>query len=577
MFKTGKLKPIIKYLKPYKKAIYATAIFVVLENATYLVLPVIYGKIVDVVTQGRFFENSVYALLAAWAAIELLGNWFLRIKMRRAHSIAYQVATDLITKSMRQLTSLPMSFHKSKKIGEIIERFSRADQNIYELTSEGLFEAVPSLLTSLLAFVVIAWISWILAIIYVIFILLFFFVTIRKTKPIVGCQQELNKFFEKAYGDIFDRTPNIISIKSNVTEEFEYENNIKNFDKGFYLNRKQLFMWTDLAFWQSLVFALSFLALFSTGIYLVSIDSVSIGKFVMLLGYINFASAAISTLGMRYKRFQENIVTINRAHNIFSEVPERYDDPSAIEIKDVKGAIEFKDVSFSYDKEKILENISFKAEAGKIVAIVGKSGEGKSTLVDLISLYNIPSKGKITLDGTDTRKIRIESLRSQIAIVPQEINLFNDTIRNNIAYSKMGATEEEIIAAAKSANCHEFIMSFPKKYSQVVGDKGVKLSTGQKQRVAIARAILRDPKILILDEATSALDSESEKYVQEALQEVMKKRTTFVIAHRLSTIRKADLILVIENGRIVESGDHKELLEKGGVYQKLSELQRISI
>jgi ABC-type multidrug transport system fused ATPase/permease subunit len=212
-----------------------------------------------------------------------------------------------------------------------------------------------------------------------------------------------------------------------------------------------------------------------------------------------------------------------------------------------------------------------------MVAIVGKSGEGKSTLVDLISRYNTPQKGKILFDGVDIGKMNLADLRNNIAIVPQEVALFNDTIKNNIAYANLEAGEEDVIRSAKLANCHQFIQKFPKKYEQVVGEKGVKLSIGQKQRVAIARAILRNPRILILDEATSALDSESEKYVQEALEEVMKNRTTFVIAHRLSTIRKADLILVIEKGKIVESGDHKELMNHGGVYKKLSELQNIQV
>lgn len=570
-------EPIIKYLRPYKKAVRVTVTFVILEHVTYLILPLIYGRIVDVVAKGMFFEKIVFVLLFAWAAMEMLSNWFMRRRVIESNKIGYKAASDLINNSIRHLVNLPLSFHKGQKVGEIIQRFTRADNYVYSLIDQGIFSIIPYLITSFLAFIVILWINWILAIIYAFFILVYVAVTIRKTDPIIVYQKKLNKVYEKMYGDIFDRTPNIVSIKSNATEELEYRRNVGNTDKGFGLNNSQVAMWMKLSFWQSLIFTVSFLALFGGGMYLVSIGRVSIGQFIMLLAYINFVSNAVNMLGGQYKKLQEGLATIKRSEKIFEEIPENYDAPEAQVLQDPKGELEFKNVHFSYEKEKVLNDISFKAEAGKMVAIVGKSGEGKSTLVDLISRYNIPQQGKILLDGIDINKIQLKSLRDAIAIVPQEIDLFNDTIKNNIGYSKIGASEEEIIRAAKLAHCHEFIAEFPKKYEQIVGEKGVKLSTGQKQRVAIARAILRDPKILILDEATSALDSESEKYVQEALQVVMKNRTTFVIAHRLSTIRKADLILVIEDGKIVESGDHAELLNKGGVYHKLSELQQISV
>lgn len=569
--------PLFKYLKPYKKAVRIAVVFVTLENALYLISPLIYGKIIDIVTKGMFFEKMVFFLLFLWAAVEFLSNLFLRIRIKKVAIIAYKSSTDIMTKSIEHLIHLPLSFHKQQKIGEIIQRFSRADGYMYNIIDSGLFQIFPNIMSSFLAFGIILWISWQLAIIYLLFISVYIYVTVKKTEPIVQCQRKMNRVLEKAYGDIFDRTENIISLKSNSTEELENKRNIENFHRGFFLNNKQVELWMNMGFWQSLIFILSFLMLFGVGIYFVSTGTVTIGQFVVLLAYINLVSAAINVLGWNYKQLQEGVVTINRSEKIFDEIPEEYDAPNAENIQNVRGDIEFNNISFSYEKEIVLKDISFKAAAGQMVAIVGKSGEGKSTLVNLISRYNIPQKGIIKLDGINIKKIKLKNLRDQIAIVPQEVDLFNDTIKNNIAYSRIGASEEEVIQASKLAHCHEFIEKFPKKYEQIVGEKGVKLSVGQKQRVAIARAILRNPKILILDEATSALDSESEKYVQEALQEVMKNRTTFVIAHRLSTIRKADLILVIENGTIVESGDHEELLSKGGVYHKLSKLQQISV
>lgn len=570
-------EPFVKYLRPYKKAIYFTSVFVVLDNIIKLISPVLYGKATDKVINEKIVGREALLLMLAWAILNIAGNWFYRIKLKKSNEIAYLASQDIITKCINHLLALPLAFHKTKRIGEIIQRFSRSDDYMYRFVESGVFYIVPNLITSILAFVVILWIRWELSLLYLLFIVMYSVVTIKKTNPIVRYQKKMNKVFENAYGDIFDRTPNIISIKSNSTEKIENRRNINNFQKGFGLFKNQMLLWANLTFWQGLIFTIAFVALFGTGIYYVNNGVVTIGEFVMLLAYINLASASVNSLGSYYKQFQEGLVTIRRANKIFNEVPENYDNPEAVELKNCRGEVGFDNVSFSYDKEKVLANISFTAEPGRMVAIVGKSGEGKSTLVDLISRYILPDQGKITLDGVDIQTIRLKSLRDQIAIVPQEIDLFNDTIKNNIAYSKLNATLKEVMGAAKLARCDEFIDKFEQKYQQIVGEKGIKLSTGQKQRVAIARAILRNPKILILDEATSALDSESEQLVQKALEEVMKNRTTFVIAHRLSTIQKADLIIVIENGRLVESGDHKELIKKGGVYQKLSELQNISV
>jgi len=243
-------------------------------------------------------------------------------------------------------------------------------------------------------------------------------------------------------------------------------------------------------------------------------------------------------------------------------------------VEDPTGKVEFKNISFGYKKEsKVLKDISFVVKSGQKIALVGGSGEGKTTLVDLISLYFKPREGMIFFDDIDIQDLNLHFLRRIIAYVPQEISLFNDTVKNNICYGNPEATDGEIIVAARAANAHKFIESFPQKYDTLVGERGIKLSTGQKQRVAIARAIIRDPKILILDEATSSLDSESEKLVQEALDRLIKGRTTFIVAHRLSTIKEADNILVLEGGRIIEKGTHNELIKKKGTYFKFYSLQ----
>ena len=281
-------------------------------------------------------------------------------------------------------------------------------------------------------------------------------------------------------------------------------------------------------------------------------------------------------LGQNWQTVQNGLVAIERSEEILSVSKEKYIPKNAVILSGIKGEIVFKNVSFVYKKKtnQILDDISFEVGPGEIVALVGESGVGKSTLIDLISGYYFPQEGEVLIDGHNIKNIGLKFLRSKIAIGPQEVILFNDTIKNNIAYGKFSATEKEIKRAAERSYASEFIESFPKKYKQIVGERGIKLSVGQKQRVAIARAILRDPKILILDEPTSALDAKSEKFIQESLEKLMKNRTTFIIAHRLSTVRRADKILVLENGRIVEQGRHQDLIKiPNGVYHQFYKYQ----
>jgi subfamily B ATP-binding cassette protein MsbA len=278
-------------------------------------------------------------------------------------------------------------------------------------------------------------------------------------------------------------------------------------------------------------------------------------------------------------RIQESTAAAKRVFEILDLEPSVKEAENAIELKEFKSEIVFEDVWFAYNSNNgvngdfVLKNINLVVKKGEIIAIVGPSGAGKTTLVDLIPRFYDPVKGRILIDGIDLRMLKIKSLREKIGIVAQETILFNDTVRNNIAYGLQDCPIEKIIEAAIMANAHEFIMQLPNGYDTVIGERGIKLSGGERQRISIARALLKNPPILILDEATSNLDAESEIYIQEAIERLMKNRTVFVIAHRLSTIRNADRIIVIDNGRIVQEGKHEELLKQKGLYQKLYKMQ----
>jgi ATP-binding cassette, subfamily B, bacterial MsbA len=274
-----------------------------------------------------------------------------------------------------------------------------------------------------------------------------------------------------------------------------------------------------------------------------------------------------------YNVLQRSFGAAERVFEILDEVPEISDRPDALPLGTVRGEVRFQEVSFSYQDECVLRNINLEARKGEVVALVGPSGGGKTTLVSLISRFYDVSDGRVLIDGIDVRSIRMRDLLRQISLVDQETTLFNDTVANNIRYGRTDATDEEVEAVARAAFAHDFIMEMPQGYSTCIGDRGVRLSGGQRQRICIARAILKDSPILILDEATSALDTESEQMVQQAINNLMANRTTFVIAHRLSTILHADKIVVLERGEIAEQGSHQQLLERGGLYKKLYEMQ----
>lgn len=276
-----------------------------------------------------------------------------------------------------------------------------------------------------------------------------------------------------------------------------------------------------------------------------------------------------NTLSKSYAILQKGMASVGRIFEVTDIQPSVKDGRNALVLAKISGAIKFQDVSFAYEKEKVLENINLSVEPGEKIALVGRTGAGKSTLMSLLLRFHDPTSGKILVDGKDIKKIKIESLRKQIAVVPQEITLFRGSIKENIAYGKPGAKEEEIVQAARLANIHSFIDNLPDRYETEVGERGTKLSGGERQRVAIARAILRDPRILILDEATSSLDAETETLIRDALDRLMQSRTVFIIAHRLYTVEKADRIAVIDDGKIAEIGSHQKLMAQGGIFKHL--------
>jgi subfamily B ATP-binding cassette protein MsbA len=295
------------------------------------------------------------------------------------------------------------------------------------------------------------------------------------------------------------------------------------------------------------------------------------GGLISFLFYLVMLVGPLQTLASLYGQFQQALGGAARIFALLDTAPAIVDAPDAYALPPVRGRVQVQDLSFAYNEDRplVLRDVDLVAEPGQTVALVGPSGAGKTTLVSLLPRFYVPTAGRILIDGHDVAGVTMQSLRAAMAIVPQETTLFSGTVRENIAYGRIGASAQEIEAAARAANAHDFIMALPEGYDSLIGERGVKLSGGQRQRVAIARAILKDPRVLILDEATSALDNESEGLVQEALERLMVGRTTLVIAHRLTTVENADKIVVLDQGRVVEEGTHADLLARGGLYHRL--------
>ena len=568
----GGWKIIAKYLRPHREAVFLLSILSIVSAISSAAVPYLAGKIVDTIK-----TSEVFYFIFAWLILRSIGSamdwrsWLLNNKLQGV------LESEYLARGYGKLLELPMSFHKTHKMGEIANRISRASNWLTSLIGDVLIRLAPQFMEIIFALVFAFYIQLYLAMALVAGVLIYCFVLTKTAPRIAAMSLKMHRAYNVAYGDAYDAVLNVQSVKQATAENYENKKMHKNFFTrayGAWFGMQKLWNALD-ASQKSLVVLVQF-AIFMLSVNFIQKGSMTIGELVMFNGYAAMFFGPFIVLGNNWRTIQNGIVALERAEKILALPTEDYSPKNAVILEKMNGEVEFQDIGFYYSKKQgeILKNISFKVSPGEKIALVGESGVGKSTLVDLISYYYKPSLGKILIDGHSVKNLDLKFLRSQIAVVPQEIMLFNDTVKNNIKYGSFGASDEKIKQAASLAHADEFINNFPKKYGQVVGERGIKLSMGQKQRIALARAFLRNPKILILDEPTSALDAKSEKFIQESLRDLMKDRTTFIIAHRLSTVREVDKIFVLDHGSVAECGTHEELTaKKDGLYRRLYELQ----
>ena len=578
----GGFKIIFKYLKPHRRQIFVLIFLSIISSLSSSLLPFGVGKILDVIKSDPiinffgYYISFTLLLIGGWFLIKIIGdlsNWQIDVKTEQLSNI---VPGEFIVNGFSRLLELPMSFHKSKKVGEISNRISRAADWLGSILSNVIVYLAPSFLSIFIVFIIILSIKPLFGVIFAITIIIYCFILIKISPKLVSMQERMHKAYNRAYGNAYDAVVNVQAIKQATAEKFERRKLYKNFQlQAVRLYNDYIAVWQSFSQIQKILVSLTQLSIFLVSYYLVRQNQLTVGQLVMFSSYGAMILKPFAKLGRNWQTIQNGLVALQRAEKILSLPIEPYASATSVILSDLEGNIVFSGVCFVYDKGRaVLKDINFKIKVGEIVALVGQSGVGKTTIIDLLSRFYKPQKGKILIDGHNIENLNLSFLRKNIAVVPQEIVLFNDTIKNNIKYGNFNASDDDVRKAAQTAHADEFIWAFPKKYNQIVGERGVKLSVGQKQRVAIARAILRNPRILVLDEPTSALDAESEKYVTEALEGLMKGRTTFIIAHRLSTVRKADKIVVLDKGRVVEVGRHDELIQKpNGIYRKLYELQ----
>ncbi len=498
----------------------------------------------------------------------------------QAYFLAYVeqgVIKDIRNKVYEHLHKLPMSFFKNEKTGNLISRITNDVNVIQQSVSAVFLNMIREPLTIIVFLGIAISISWRLTVFSVVIlpfslgIISYIGKLLRKQSSVL--QQKMADITTVLHETI----TGVKIVKAFGMEEYENKKFFNETNKFFRLILKMVRV-RNIASpsTEFLSVLVGVVLVYYGGLLVLQEHSLKASEFLGFLFAIFQLMPPIKELSSVNNRIQESSAAADRVFEILDTVPNITDAPDAVEIQGFNDSIEYRNVFFHYSDsdELVLKNVSFKVKKGQIIALVGSSGAGKSTLVDLLPRFFDPTEGVIFFDGIDLRKIKIASLRKQIGIVTQEIVLFNETVRNNIAYGLADYPLEKIIEAAKAANAHRFISQLPKGYDTVIGERGTKLSGGERQRISIARALLKNPPIMIFDEATSSLDNESEALVQEAIERLMNDRTTFVIAHRLSTIRNADRILVLEKGEIVQDGKHEELLkEKEGIYRRLYELQ----
>ncbi len=564
---------LLGYLKPYRWRVIAAVFLMGLITVSAVPMPLLFQYVIDDV-----FPNKKWSALT-WVFWAVIGIHVLRgvVSFTLNYLINWlgqRVVFDLRFQSYRHLNRLSLSYYDQRQTGKIMARLTGDIDVIQYMITGGFVTLITDIVTLVAVTGVIFWKEWRLALITLAVVPLYVVVYKLYLKYIRDLSVQLREKWDAMLGTLQEKIAGISVVKAFVREDYETERFMQTVKENFALGMKQVHLNRQLGLFAGLVRAMGTAAVWYYGSVLVLGRQLQAGEllaFTFYMGYLYDPAVRVVDFNIT---LQWAGAAIDRVFEVLDTRPDIEDSPNARPLPQMRGEIEFRNVSFGYRPgQLVLKNVNLHIRPGEVVALVGPSGAGKSTLVNLIARFYDVTEGQVLIDGVDVRDIKLESIRRNVGMVMQESLLFSVTIKENIAYGRHDATEEEIVRAAKQADLHDFILTLPDAYDTKIGEDGIKLSVGQKQRLSIARAILTDPKILILDDATSALDSQTEANVQQALEHVMQGRTSIVIAHRLSTVVNADKIVVLDKGEVVDIGTHEELVNKPGVYRTLYEEQ----
>ncbi len=577
-----KISELLRYLKPYRWRFFIGMFFLFLSSITGLAFPALLGTMIDA-AQGKqkynFMPSSIHLIGLISFGVLLIQSLVSFFRIRLFVEVAEKSLADIRRDTYFRLITLPMHFFSQRRVGELNSRISVDLSQIQDTITTTLAELIRQVIVLIGGISFLFIVSSKLTLLNIAILPLLVIVAVFFGRYMRQLSRQAQDKLAESNTVLEETLQGISNVKAFVNEAYEANRYDKSLREVVQIALRGANFRGGFA--SFIIFAIfgAIVGVIWYGSVLVFQGELTVGSLTTYILYSVFVGAAMGSFPELYANVQKAVGASERVLEILKEKNE----PISIRVEDnqikqtINGSLKFNEVVFAYPSRKeitVLNSVSFTAKAGEKVAIVGPSGAGKSTIAGLILRFYTPQSGHILFDNKTADQYSLTDIRNQVAIVPQDVLLFGGSIVENIAYGRLNATKDEIIVAAKRANAHQFIVDFPEGYETMVGERGIKLSGGQRQRIAIARALLKNPSILILDEATSSLDSESERLVQEALEELMKGRTSIIIAHRLSTIREADKIVVLEKGVVIETGTHQELMQnKEGLYRYLSQLQ----